>query len=828
MNKFFTLALITFPFILLAQVPQGIPYQAVVYGEDGYPFESEKVLVQFSVIRDHIIEEPIYSETHFTKTNQKGLLNLSIGSGHPLLNNFVDVNWAEGGKWLQVDIDLGNGDGLKRISTMPFLSVPYALHAGSADNLVGQNRALSDSAWLLTGNTGTSAAFNFVGTTDFEDLVMKTSNTERLRIKAQGEIGIGTVSPSTALEVIGDLRVGDGSNYIQVEPMGDLFFKGAGDYLVGANRYAFRYRFNEDYGLYFNATNLEYQFLTQSQASLFDLHANTGRLYLPGKLGIGVASPSGKLQVNGMSQFGDSLNYASISASGDLSFTNGGDYLVGPDRFAFRYTNNPQFGLFFNATDGQYEFKDDQGNPSLSIKAITGNTVVKGTLAIGTTNQAQEILEVSGGVNLGNSILTNPGTMRWTGVDFEGYDGTQWSSFTADNDANNELQEPLLFGNMLGLTNGSTLLDLSLFLDNTDNQTLSIAGHDLSITNGNTVNLPSLQGPTGPTGSIGLPGPTGIQGAMGGAGSTGPTGIAGPTGPTGSIGPTGPTGSGSLNGTLNYLVKFTPNGTSGGDSQMFDDGNYIGIGIATPNNPWHFRRGGGTGTWQHHHENSGNADAGMLVQNTVSTSIFRTFLAATNYNGTVNNPAGVLGFSLATGTGTNSYGVRGSVNTWEGTGVLGTRFNDGGINSGFGGLFIDDLGFTGLLLGVSDERLKKDVSSIETGLETIMQLHSVSYHHKTEEYPHLGLAQGEQFGFLAQEIEKVLPQAVAEKRFNVNAGKKVNASAADPRADFQYFKTVNYLATIPFLVKAIQEQQVMIEQQAEELSALRKVVDHRK
>ena len=55
-------------------------------------------------------------------------------------------------------------------------------------------------------------------------------------------------------------------------------------------------------------------------------------------------------------------------------------------------------------------------------------------------------------------------------------------------------------------------------------------------------NLPSIYGPTGPTGAQGNTGPTGAQGIQGVTGPTGAQGIQGVTGPTGATGPTGPTG----------------------------------------------------------------------------------------------------------------------------------------------------------------------------------------------------------------------------------------------------------------------------------------------
>jgi hypothetical protein len=55
--------------------------------------------------------------------------------------------------------------------------------------------------WGLTGNTATSPGTNFLGTTDAQDLVFKTTGTERMRILAGGNIGINTLAPSNRLHV---------------------------------------------------------------------------------------------------------------------------------------------------------------------------------------------------------------------------------------------------------------------------------------------------------------------------------------------------------------------------------------------------------------------------------------------------------------------------------------------------------------------------------------------------------------------------------------------------------------------------------------------------
>lgn len=56
--------------------------------------------------------------------------------------------------------------------------------------------------WSLLGNAGTNPATNFIGTTDAQDWVIKTNNTEKIRVLSNGNLGVGTVNPIRTLHVV--------------------------------------------------------------------------------------------------------------------------------------------------------------------------------------------------------------------------------------------------------------------------------------------------------------------------------------------------------------------------------------------------------------------------------------------------------------------------------------------------------------------------------------------------------------------------------------------------------------------------------------------------
>jgi Chaperone of endosialidase len=49
--------------------------------------------------------------------------------------------------------------------------------------------------WHIDGNAGTNSTVNFIGTTDNQNLIIRTNNTEKIRVESGGDVGVGTTTP---------------------------------------------------------------------------------------------------------------------------------------------------------------------------------------------------------------------------------------------------------------------------------------------------------------------------------------------------------------------------------------------------------------------------------------------------------------------------------------------------------------------------------------------------------------------------------------------------------------------------------------------------------
>jgi hypothetical protein len=153
MKQIFTLLLmLTFTSALWAQSPEKMSYQATIRNSDNDLVQKKSIGMQISIMQGSTDGIAVYSETHTPMTNTNGLVTLEIGNG-TTSDNFSEIDWTAGPYFVKTETDPSGDTDYTIIGTSQLLSVPYALHANTADSIVGGlNLAILDS--LSGTNTG--------------------------------------------------------------------------------------------------------------------------------------------------------------------------------------------------------------------------------------------------------------------------------------------------------------------------------------------------------------------------------------------------------------------------------------------------------------------------------------------------------------------------------------------------------------------------------------------------------------------------------------------------------------------------------------------------
>jgi len=263
-------------------------------------------------------------------------------------------------------------------------------------------------------------------------------------------------------------------------------------------------------------------------------------------------------------------------------------------------------------------------------------------------------------------------------------------------------------------------------------------------------------------------------------------------------------------------IDFRTNNTI---RMTMSSGGYLGIGTVTPANYIHFIKAGptGAGIWQTYWQNTGTGDAISQWYNANAGNGNRVAMGVTNYNSNIYEAVGVYGLAYNTATVAGSgvigtIGVKGFNNSSEGNGVE-AGFTGGTSSTAEGwALFADGWG-GGLTAwqNVSDARIKKNIQTIPNALNKVMRLRGVEYNYDKTNYPMLNVSETEkQIGFVAQEVEAVMPELIREANIRASGGLPQTADTKTPASSY-LLKTFSYSSIVPVLVEALKEQQQIIE-----------------
>lgn len=181
---------------------------------------------------------------------------------------------------------------------------------------------------------------------------------------------------------------------------------------------------------------------------------------------------------------------------------------------------------------------------------------------------------------------------------------------------------------------------------------------------------------------------------------------------------------------------------------------------------------------------------------------------------------GVLGRTA--GTGNNSYGGSFSAigNTSNSNYGIYADASGATVNN-YAGYFNGDVYISGSY-GPSDQNLKDNIDSISNALSIIKQLKPRSFAFKHNDYPSMHLPSGTQYGLIAQDVETILPALVTNNTHPAQLDAAGNTVVPSVN-----FKGLEYQQLIPFLIKAMQEQQAKIDSLTTKLNSKDSLQDAR-
>jgi len=140
MKRIFTIfAAVLITLSIWAQSPQKMSYQAVIRNNSDQLVTNQAVGMSVSILLGSETGTEVYKEIYNPnpQTNANGLVTIEIGGGIPLTGTFAGIDWSAGSYFIKTETDPTGGTSYTITGTSQLLSVPYALHAKTAESISG-------------------------------------------------------------------------------------------------------------------------------------------------------------------------------------------------------------------------------------------------------------------------------------------------------------------------------------------------------------------------------------------------------------------------------------------------------------------------------------------------------------------------------------------------------------------------------------------------------------------------------------------------------------------------------------------------------------------
>lgn len=304
--------------------------------------------------------------------------------------------------------------------------------------------------WGLLGNSGTNSSTNFIGTTDNVPLVFRTNNVEKMRMLANGNVGLYTTTPIACLEIATNtlqlaapgLKISSSynGNYVAstivLQSDADWSHSGGIFYLNTTATNKKEWYAGVPYaaqgfgiGLRKNVTNH-----VQNDNSSADLAFNKFYIDTTGNVGIGTIVPAARLEIQGFRPTAESGvlstpawsattggwsydSYPTVVGAGTADvagYNQNGGQMNSANVTNFASFQANQWPLSFSAASNGYGFRAKvlSGVNRWAFYADQAQSYFGGNVGIGITVPDSRLTVEGGDIRLGEGTLPNVGKGR--------------------------------------------------------------------------------------------------------------------------------------------------------------------------------------------------------------------------------------------------------------------------------------------------------------------------------------------------------------------------------------------------------------------------------
>jgi trimeric autotransporter adhesin len=768
---------------------EGISFQGLARNAAGEVLVSQKINLRLSILLDTESGAVAYSETRQVTTNPQGIFSLVIGDDKALTKstNFSSINWTPAPKFIKVEMDPNAGTSYVAMGTSRLQAVPFAFHAYGVDasNVKGLLPVASGGTGVASvSDLKTSLGVDQINNTSDASKPISTATQAALNTKANASDV--TTSLATKVDKVTDKGLST-NDYTTAE-------KTKLAAITGTNTG------DQDLSSYATTTQLATKANSSDVTTSLSAKANASDVTT--SLATKVDKVTGKELSTNDYTTAEKTKLAAITG------TNTGDQDLSS------YATTTQLATKANASDV---------TTSLAAKAnasdVTTSLAAKANAADVTTSLATKVDKVTG-----KELSTN---------DYTTAEKTKLAAITGTNTGD----QVNITGNAGTATKLQTARTINgIAFDGSANITLPAAASGIPYTGATeAVNL----------GAFDLT----VNGLTIGSGKNKyDVNVA--------------IGKNALSNTItgfqaNYITavgfEALKNDTWGyfntgiGSSALFTNttglaNTAVGSNALYSNTTANYNTAVGTSALRLNTTGESNTATGNSALENTTTGIFNTAIGAgglkSNVTGSNNSAVGTGALSFSntnnnTAMGTNSLkNTTGYSNTALGNaaGDINTTGNENtaiGATATFGANNLSNataIGFgatasasNSVRLGnasvtviggqvawtaASDSRIKKNIVNSTYGLATVLKLRPVEYNLTSNDL--------KQVGFIAQEVQKLVPEVVTGKEGDLSKGEILG---------------ITYSNLVPVLTKAIQEQQKQIEDQNAKIAAQQKQIE---